>query len=272
MDYWKHRSAHEDGWRWLVERLEPDVALVQECVPPEWLTEFGFVNWHRAYPEGQQPWGTALLSRLPAKPTGLEDVDAWLGQLPGRTTKHEGLPRVHRLRGWAACAEVEIDGLGDTLVVSLHNPAFEIERDRLRDIDVSPLKLEKSEDLWLLDVVFYFLKCRLEHPLLVGGDFNYSRLLDDLYGEAGNREFFDRIETEGFVSLHRKFHDQDQQTFFQKRGRGHQLDYLYGNRAIGDMTSSCKVLDYDQVSGFSDHAPVVAELNSVQPTVGRSMR
>jgi len=108
---------------------------------------------------------------------------------------------------------------------------------------------------------FFFLKRHLEKPLLVGGDFNYSRLLDDLYGERGNHEFFDRIQTEGFFSLHRKFHDSDQQTFFQKRGRGHQLDYLYGDKTVGEMASSCEVCDYDQVQDFSDHAPLVADFN-----------
>ncbi len=260
MDYWKHRSSHDDAWHWLLDTLKPDIALVQECAPPAWLSELGFVQWDRAYPEGKQPWGTALFSRSPAKPAGLEEVDTWLGQLPRRTAEYEGLARVHRLPGWAAIANVQIDGLGDTLVVGLHNPAFEIERDRLEGVDVSPMKLKMSDDLWLLDILFYFLKHRLEHPLLVGGDFNYSRLLDDLYGEAGNHEFFDRIQSEGFVSLHRKFHQADQQTFFQKRGRGHQLDYLYGNRAVGETASSCEVWYDDQVSDFSDHAPLVAEL------------
>jgi len=260
MDYWKHQSVHDSAWHWLFDSLNPDIALVQECVPPDWVRESGFLQSGRAYPEGRQPWGTALYSRLPAQPATLEEVEGWLDRLPPRTTAYEGLARAHRLTGWAACAIVEIDGLGGTLVVSLHNPSQEIERDRLDGIDVSHMKLNLNEDLWLLDVVFYFLKRYLDRPLLVGGDFNYSRLLDDLYGANGNHEFFDRIQAEGFVNLHRQFHDADQQTFFQKRGRGHQLDYLYGNKTVGEMASSCEVWDYNLVSDFSDHAPLVADL------------
>jgi exonuclease III len=216
MDYWKHQSAHDNAWHWLFDSLNPDIALIQECVPPDRVGESGFLQWGRAYPEGQQPWGTALFSRLPAKPAGLKEVDTWLGGLPSRTAEYEGVARIHRLSGWAACAEINLDGLGETLVVSLHNPAREIERDRLVGVDVSQMKLELSDDLWLLDVVFFFLKQRLHGPLLIGGDFNYSRLLDD----------------------------------------------LYGNRAAGETASSCEVWDYDQVSDFSDHAPLVAELKT----------
>ena len=89
----------------------------------------------------------------------------------------------------------------------------------------------------------------------MGGDFNYSRLLDELYGERGNHEFFDRISDEGFISFHRLFHEADEQTFFKKGGMEHQLDYLYGDIPVASYVLSCEVVPYIQVKELSDHAP-----------------
>ena len=123
------------------------------------------------------------------------------------------------------------------------------------------MKLKLSSDLWLLDVVFHYLKERLDRRVLVGGDFNYSRLLDDLYGLSGNHEFFDRIADEGFVSLHRLFHVGDEQTFFRKNGQPHQLDYWYADAGLSGHAVACEVVPYEEVSKFSDHTPLIAHLD-----------
>ncbi|MDH4218025.1 MAG: hypothetical protein OEZ52_14160 [Candidatus Aminicenantes bacterium] len=98
--------------------------------------------------------------------------------------------------------------------------------------------------------------------MIVGGDFNYSRLLDDLYGERGNHEFFDRIRDEGFMSFHRLFHETDEQTFFKKGGMEHQLDYLYGDTPVVAHVESCEVVPYAQIEELSDHTPLFADLGS----------
>jgi len=261
MGYWSHRAAHEKAWHWLIESLRPDIMLCQECVPPEWVQEEWTVFWARATPYGKQPWGTALVTNLPASPTRLPDLDLWLSSLPAMILGKNEPAAIQKADGWLATAEVDIPSLGPTLVVSVHSPFFPIESERLEGIDISAMKLKKNENLWLLDVLFYFLRERLGNRLIAGGDFNYSRLLDDLYGERGNHEFFDRISDEGFVSLHRMFHDADEQTFFQKRGLGHQLDYLYCDKPMSGYVSSCKVVPYSEVKGLSDHAPLVADFN-----------
>lgn len=61
----------------------------------------------------------------------------------------------------------------------------------------------------LLDVIFYFLAKRLSAPLVIGGDFNDSRLLDEPV-PRGNVEFFERVASRGFVELIRKFYSNDE--------------------------------------------------------------
>lgn len=125
--------------------------------------------------------------------------------------------------------------------------------------DLTGIKLTLNPDVWLLDVVFHFLKHRLDRPLLVGGDFNYSRLLDKPT-PRGNAEFFDRLGTEGFVSLHRRFHDADEQTFFHPAGQAHQLDYLYADGSLAKRVTDCRMVPRPKVARYSDHVPIVAEL------------
>jgi endonuclease/exonuclease/phosphatase (EEP) superfamily protein YafD len=94
---------------------------------------------------------------------------------------------------------------------------------------------------------------------IVGGDFNASRLLDRTLGERGSNEFLDRIRDEGFVSLHRRFHEADEQTYF-KKGKGlHQLDYLYADAQPASLCRACSV---HAASGFSDHAPLLADFSA----------
>jgi hypothetical protein len=51
MGYWGHASAHDAAWHWLLDELSPDIALLQECRPPDWVSESGRrVLFDPAYP------------------------------------------------------------------------------------------------------------------------------------------------------------------------------------------------------------------------------
>lgn len=110
-------------------------------------------------------------------------------------------PGIHKADGWIACGHVDLPRLGLTLVASVHSPAYPVEPARLAGIDVTGMKLKKNPDLWFTDILFHSLRAQLGQRLLVGGDFNASRLLDQTLGERGNNEFFNRIANEGFVSI-----------------------------------------------------------------------
>lgn len=69
----------------------------------------------------------------------------------------------------------------------------------------------------------------------------------------GNHEFFDRVINDGYVSLHRKHHPADEQTFFKKGGLGHQLDYLYADAPVAEYATACRVVPYAEVEEMSDH-------------------
>lgn len=258
MAYWSHRRRHEKAWRWVLAELRPDVLLCQEAVVPDWVAAEHSVVWARAYGGGRQPWGTGIVTRLACSPGRVPGLDDWYSALPVSVPGKKETAGIHRADGWLATACVTAPGLGDLLVASVHSPAYPIEKERLVGIDVTSVKLKANPDLWFLDVLFFFLKSKLGSRFLVGGDFNYSRLLDvTLGGERGNNEFFDRVANEGFVSLHRLFQDSDQRTFFHPKRAHHQLDYLYADASVAAYTKACWV---HPVTDYSDHAPLVAVL------------
>jgi hypothetical protein len=259
MAFRSHGQHHDRAWHWVFDELRPAVFLCQEAVPPDWVRRERTVIWERAYPTGRATWGTGLVTNMSCSPARVSSLDAWFDALP-KCLPGEALPAgIHRADGWIACAHVDLPRLGSTLVASVHSPAYPVERSRLAGIDVTGMKLKKNPDLWFTDILFHFLRAQLGQRLLVGGDFNASRLLDQTLGERGNNEFFDRIGSEGFVSIHRRFHPADEQTYF-KEGKGpHQLDYLYADAPVAGRATACVVHPYTGIAEFSDHAPVIAD-------------
>ncbi len=259
MAYWSHRQRHDAAWRWVLAELRPDVLLCQEAVVPEWVAAEYAVVWSRAYEGGRQPWGTGIVTRLRCTPCRVPHLDGWFTALPSSVPEKNEMAGIHRADGWLATARIQVPDLDlEMLVASVHSPSYPIEKERLTGIDVTEMKLKKNPDLWFLDVLFFFLKGQLGASFVVGGDFNYSRLLDvTLGGERGNNEFFDRVAAEGFVSLHRLFHNGDERTFFHPQRAHHQLDYLYADAPVAAHATGCFV---GPVTEYSDHAPLVADL------------
>jgi hypothetical protein len=176
MGYWGHSRAHAAAWHWLLEELRPDIALLQECVPPIWAYEQGTLRFERAFPDNKrQRWGTALFTRVPSTAAELPEVAAWFESIQ----RPDVVCSAARLSGWCVASRVTLSPGSETLLISLHNPFFPIARELLFGRDIGAMRLKYNKNLWLLDVLFYFLRFRLEQgqSLLVGGDLNYSRLL-----------------------------------------------------------------------------------------------
>jgi hypothetical protein len=210
MAYWSNRTTHDAAWRWVFDALKPEILLCQECVPPHWVRQERNVLWSQAYPGSKQPWGTGLVTSFPCEPAPVPALDVWFKTIRSSVPGKDELAGIHQAGTWFVTGRVEIPTLGPTLVGSFHSPAYPIEKERLDGVDITAMKLKRNPDLWLTDVVFHHVRPLLGTKVLVGGDFNASRLLDKRSGAGGNNEFFDRIAKEGFVSLHRKFHEADE--------------------------------------------------------------
>lgn len=97
---------------------------------------------------------------------------------------------------------------------------------------------------------------------IVGGDLNTARLAEKVWPRHGHGPFFEKLSRSVFFDCHHKFHDNEEQTFFREGSKyPFQDDHLFVSRDLSGFVKSCYVLNNEVIRSFSDHIPVVAEIN-----------
>ncbi len=66
MDHWKRNSEQRElAWKYLLETIDPTIALLQEAVPLESLYNDRHVIYHEI--DAKRRWGNAIVSKYPIK-------------------------------------------------------------------------------------------------------------------------------------------------------------------------------------------------------------
>jgi endonuclease/exonuclease/phosphatase family metal-dependent hydrolase len=136
-------------------------------------------------------------------------------------------------------AEVELPGCASLVAVSVHARILEgyvrPNLDRAFDA-LGPLLADRS--------------------FVLGGDLNLSRNYDTVYGTTHHTEFLDGLAARGYFDCMRKFHAEEQQTFWKKGMKNaYQDDHLFVSPDLAMRVVSCDVVDR---AGLSDHSPLSA--------------
>jgi exonuclease III len=103
---------------------------------------------------------------------------------------------------------------------------------------------------------------------VVGGDLNAALRFDDLYTRGaslyGNLEWFSKAREAGWWNAHRKFHAGEQRTLFRpgKPDEHFQIDHLFTDKGTWTDLQRCEVLSVPFLGEFSDHAPLVLEVEA----------
>ena len=256
----KGANAQNPAWEFL-KREAPDIALLQEVGSlPVWIQDLynvrqispRFFGGHRAR------FSTVILSIYPMKfSTLLNSSFDWVN-------------RIHREReGWIVECETIPEGATPLRLVSVHSPAFEIPKEFLQDIDVSPIKLENNPDLWFTEILWSLLRSKNfggNDQWVVGGDFNASELFDKPK-DRGNRMVIDRMNKLGLTDCLSHFEGKAIPTFKHSGGSvRHQLDYCYVSEPLLERCVRANVPDQSEIFGhqpkmLSDHLPIICEFN-----------
>jgi len=262
---WNMRRAstsNDAAWAYFRE-LNADVALLQEItsIPQDVLSAYdSFFRYAEGKTGRQQKFGTAVLVKGRIN-RGIELSSEW-------DWVNEEL---ERFQGNLVAVEVEV-GSGTKLnVCSVYSPAWPIGAGRLKDADISVIKLKKSPQLWVTEILWAGLKSVEygEVPWIVGGDLNSSVTFDYLWndGPRGNEEIQERMRALGYVECLSDLQGALTPTFKNATGGKviHQMDHLFVTRALREQCVCCEVGDAGRVFGesLSDHLPIVGEFNDL---------
>lgn len=222
-------AGGEATWRYLVGEIAPDLAFLQEAHPPAEYADMSLV--YQRIPTGNYRWGSAIYSsRIPVT----ERI----------VTGHEG---------WVVAGEMRLPNGTDVVVVSIHGSM--VSSPKMGDVFPNLDNLFRRDLTPLLE----------NREFILGGDLNASRLIYKNYPRAyptdAHGEFFDWIESHGFVNCHKMFHDTEEQTVFTPKTKTpYQDDYLFVSQGLSPFVTSCYVLKNSETLELSDHIPVVLEL------------
>jgi endonuclease/exonuclease/phosphatase family metal-dependent hydrolase len=248
-------------WDYFTE-LDADVALLQEVmsIPATVLARYS-CHMERAMSKAGAPqkFNTAILVKGkigPAVPLVAPSqwVEAELRLFAGNLVSRQ----VTRDTGTAM------------RVVSVYSPAWPVDRARLKDMDVTSVKLTLNSDLWVTDLLWASLAHMKPDPRelwVIAGDFNLSETFD-LWpgGPRGNREYLDRLEALGLHECLRQAKGMLTPTFRNPRDGvvQHQMDHIFVTTALSERLVKCDVGLTEAVFDrrLSDHLPIVADFRA----------
>jgi len=262
------RAAFSKGFQQWLESRQPDILLLQETRAPAEVVASFFPDdeWHVAVNESREKGraGVAIASRQPinAVRSGIPGDDAETPRDSGR---------------WLE-ADLIVPGAQNLTVVStyLHSATNTEEKahtlvEKYSHLDRVDKRLQEMIDL--------------EHPVIVGGDFNIAHHNRDIANWKGNlksagflpaeREYLTRwFGDYGWVDLgrHHAGEVEGPYTWWSWRGqaftndRGWRIDYQAANPAAARAARSVlhdRQPTYEQ--RYSDHAPVIATFELERP-------
>ncbi len=256
---WNMRGGGSpETWDYLLD-LQPDIALLQEAIIPEDISN-SYTVFHElalAKTGRRQTWGSAVLVHR-----SLEATQTVLQSRPRPWVK----TALDKFGGSVIGAKVRTPR-GEVLFLSCHSPAWNLPVDGYgipRDAQLEIQGDGHPNDIWATEFIWQYLHDEIEEgrQIIVGGDFNCSIIFDETWG-SGNQEFLDRMANIGLIDCVRKYHPDPRSTpTFKKPKDGkieHQLDYLWATRQLADGIRSCNIGGREVFErGLSDHLPIIA--------------
>jgi exonuclease III len=265
---WNVRGAKRDSPLWNeLSELSPDIALLQEVgdIPGRITDSFELLSRQAISKTGnRQRFSTAVA------------VNGKIIEEVALSSEHDWVEReLQFFRGNFISCRVQPSNHEPLTVVSVYSPAWSIERDRIRNADVSKVKTSLNPDVWGTDILWAALKNTVSHNGLwvVGGDLNSSETYDADWQDrnnkafsirsSGNAEMIARMRQLGFIECLRKSNnDNIVPTFRHSTGSiKHQIDHLYVSSDLYSMLGKIRVGDQAIIFGksLSDHLPIIAD-------------
>ena len=249
MNHWRQPTRPEDtrakGWDYLQTELRPDVALLQETVPPPSLDSRSVIYREIA---DYRPWGSAIVTR-----TGLPLETIWA--VPTRFSRRR-FQLANTFPGSVAIGEVTLEEIAPITVISVYN---------VIDVYAQTTLLRIVADLIPL------FDSAKGSRVILAGDLNVAMTTQDPYYLQRGGAILGVLKGLGLVEV----------TEIARRrptpwpdcpcgAKGacshlrtwqvHELDHAYVSESLRDQVESVSVDQDAVIRGLSDHAPLVIDL------------
>jgi hypothetical protein len=240
---WGRPGVHEQAWHYLLG-LGPDIAFVQEALPPQWVRAEGTLI-HGPFTQ----WGSAMFSpRYPLERFPLPE---------GSNLKAFG--------AYLAFASAQLPDGAEVFVASVHARAGTATSAQLGGLQAEETRRPSARAPQANDAILAGLRPIVGERFIVAGDWNTARHQGSEAKDRIGQEFFDQAEASGwFDCVWEKNAGVEVQTWFGT-GSVRQDDHVFCDRITGRAVHQPWVAtDAARPLGLSLHAPLVVDFD-VEP-------
>jgi endonuclease/exonuclease/phosphatase (EEP) superfamily protein YafD len=231
--------THDQAWRFLLA-LSPDLAFLQETLPPSWVESEG-----RVIRDPFKRWGSLIFSPTLAIEAFSLPQDSSLRALPN----------------YLAFAEVPLPDGAQAIAASIHAPPRRAEGDILGGRD--PGKLRRSvEGPRFNDAIFAGLAPLVEgRRFILAGDWNTARRQGSQRASRAGEAFFARVREAEWHDCTWAERQSEIRTWFGP-GKLQQDDYVFCDPSLGRSVQKVSVAeDAATEHHLSDHAPLIVDFD-----------
>ena len=232
MAHWSHKNHSKNAWEYYLNELDCDILLFQESSPNYDVVDKYKVVWNSI--GDNRPWGSGIYSKN-HKIKEFNFKNSFFGAVTG--------------------AEIEINENLNLIFISLYC-VFE-------KIDNVVYAVPNFHRI-LSDLTGVLQSRKSKNRIIIGGDFNVSIQidLDPSFPDKDNKLVFDRLENFDLLNCYKNFYPDFVQTHRHSRSsKPWQNDYFFISQKLENKLLSCKVIENEKVFEYSDHNPVVIELD-----------
>lgn len=188
-------GVHDQAWHYLLG-LGPDLAFLQETLPPAWVRAQGQLLCGPF-----KKWGSVIFSpRYPLQPARLPDES-----------------RLRAFGSYLAVGTASLPDGTDTFVTSVHARAAPATARQLGEVDPAIVARHSVPKPRTNDLIFFELKGLVGGRFIVAGDWNTGRT--QASAKAGI-EFFDRVHDSGWFDCVWDAFGKERRTWFREGDPG----------------------------------------------------
>lgn len=230
MAHWGRKKYNKEAWAYLVNQMDCDILLFQESSPDLEILNPKNLVWNAI--GGTRPWGSGVYSQTLPIREFLFKTDFFGSLVASEITIKEDLSLVI----------ISLYGLME----KISNVVYAIPNLHRMFSDLTGI-LESRDT---------------RHRIVLGGDFNASLQVDEQQTGNSHEVLFDRLREFGLVNCFENYFDDFVQTHRHIRSKKPwQNDYFFISKRLEKNLTNCQVLDNDDIRKYSDHNPVIIELD-----------